>query len=198
MYLKPFLGRGRHLSFLLPFLLVSILGSAQNRYSGAATELVISGTSTLHDWTMKSSQSNCVATLGLDPSGRVTSLSALNFSTQATALKSEHSSMDNNAYKALKTDKNPTITYTLSSVSVAAGKDGSTVTCKGKLTIAGATRDADVVAICKTNPDNSITVTGTEKISMRDFQIDPPTFAFGTVRTGNDIVLTFHLILKKA
>ncbi|TDW96712.1 YceI family protein [Dinghuibacter silviterrae] len=186
------------LSLFLVLLLPGIFASAQSRYTGTATELVISGTSTLHDWTMKSIQSSCFATLNVDPAGQVSALNTLSFSTPATALKSDHSGMDNNAYKALKTDQNPTITYTLSSVSVAGGKGGSTVTCKGKLTIAGSTRDEDVVAFCKTNPDNTITVTGTKKISMRDFQIDPPTFAFGTVRTGNDIVLTFHLTLKKA
>lgn len=198
MYPGHLLGKGSFLPFLFSLQLVCLIAGAQTRYSGSAADLVISGTSTLHDWTMKSSQATCTATFNLDGGGQVSALDALNFSTPATALKSEHSGMDNNAYKALKTDKNPTISYSLSSVSVSPGKDASTIECKGKLTIAGATRDEDVVAYCKINADNSITVTGTKKISMKDFQIEPPTFAFGTVKTGNDIVLTFHLLLKKS
>ena len=58
--------------------------------------------------------------------------------------------------------------------------------------------DAQLVATCKLNPDNTVTVTGTEKISMKDFSIDPPTFMLGTIKTGNDITLSFNLTLKRS
>lgn len=192
------LGKGRMflLLFSLPFL--AFLPVTPTRYAGAETSLLISGTSTLHDWTMESTKAFCTAIFTVDQNGQISSLTALGFSTQSTSLKSGHSAMDNNAYKALKTDKNPLITYTMTSVTIAAGQGSSTLTCKGQLTIAGASRSEDVVATCKPGPDNTILVTGTKKISMKDYQIEPPTFAFGTVKTGNDIVLTFHLTLKKA
>lgn len=198
MYSGVILGGGRFLPFLLSFQLLSLFTGAQTHYNAAAADLVINGTSTLHDWSMKSSKANCTATVEFAADGQIGGITGLSFSTPATALKSEHTSMDNNAYKALKTDRNPTIVYALSSVSVTASGGNSTVTCKGKLTIAGSTQNEEVVAICTINPDRSITITGTKKISMKDFQIDPPTFALGTIKTGNDITLTFHLTLKKA
>ena len=197
MKLGLHLGKGRILPLLFPLQLISLLASAQIRYTGAGADLVISGTSTLHNWIMKSARADCTATIESNTSGEIKGLSALSFSTPATSLKSDHTSMDKNAYKALKTDKDPTISFTMTAVSVAPATAGSTVNVKGKLTIAGATRDEDLVAVCKTNADNSITVTGTKKISMNDYQIKPPTFGFGTIKTGNDIVLTFHLTLKK-
>jgi hypothetical protein len=188
----------RHL-FLLPFLLGTLAAGAQARYASSTIDLTVSGTSTLHDWTMKSVKADCSGNFTINGAGQIVGVDELVFSTPATSLKSEHSSMDNNAYKALKTDKNPVISYTVNTVTVAPAEAGGfVVTCKGKLSIAGASRDQDVIALCKLNPDNSINVTGTEKISMKAFSVDPPTFMLGTIKTGNEIVLAFHLILKKA
>ncbi len=192
-------GKVKMILFLFSLQLLSFLSHAQDRYTASFIELTVSGTSTLHDWTMKSVKGDCTVQISVAPGGQITGLSALNFSTPVNGLKSDHSGMDNNAYKALKSDKNPVISYNLSSVTIAPAAGGaSTVTCKGTVTLAGATRDEEVVALCKTNPDNTITVKGTRKISMSDFKIDPPTFMLGTIKTGNDIVLNFTLVLKKS
>jgi polyisoprenoid-binding protein YceI len=102
--------------------------------------------------------------------------------------------MDKNAYKALKTDKSATITFTQTSATVSA--DG-TVKSVGRLTIAGSTVITDIIAVTKVNADKSISVKGSKKISMKDFKIDPPTFMMGTIKTGNDITLKFDLTLRK-
>ena len=199
MYSQAILGKARTLGLLFSLSLSCLLTSAQVRYSGAAAALLVSGTSTLHDWTMKSAEAECTAIFDFDAAGQISGLTKLNFTTPVNSLKSDHKAMDKNAYKALKTDKAPVIIYTLSSVNVSPGTGGTvTVTCTGKLTIAGATRDAQVVAVCKSNADNTISVAGTEKISMKDFSVDPPTFMLGTVKTGNDITLAFNLTLKRS
>jgi len=180
------------------FLTLSGLSSVKAQVKYHAKDdaaLAINGTSTLHDWEMKSSKADCEATFTIGKDGNLAGLTSLTFTTPAQALKSEHSGMDKNAYKALKTDKYANITYTFTSATVNA--DG-TVKCVGKLTIAGATVDTDLSAICKLSADkNSITVTGSKKISMKDYKIDPPTFMMGTIKTGNDITLKFALTLKK-
>ncbi len=181
------------------FLLSTAFTFGQVTYTGTTTTLVVSGTSTMHDWDMKSAKSTCTAVFEFNNAGQITGLTALSFSTPVNSLKSEHTAMDNNAYKALKIDKNPTITYTLASVSVTPAAGGtSTVKCTGKLSIAGATLNQDVVAVCKPNADNTITVTGSRTISMKDFNMEPPTFMLGTIKTGNDVVLKFTLVLKKS
>ncbi|MBS1603394.1 MAG: YceI family protein, partial [Bacteroidetes bacterium] len=111
----------------------------------------------------------------------------------------DHTGMDNNAYKALKTDKNPAITYTLTSATIAPGTNGtSTVKCSGNLSIAGTTKEEEIVATCKPNADNTLIVTGSRKISMPDFSIVPPTFMLGTIKTGSDVVISFTMILKRS
>jgi polyisoprenoid-binding protein YceI len=199
MYSQSILGKARQMFLLFSLSMLCLPGWAQVRYSGTTTALLVSGTSTMHDWTMKSAKADCTAVFDFDAAGQIIGINTLNFTTTVKDLKSDHTAMDNNAYKALKTDKAPTITYTLTSVSAASLAGGTaTVTCVGKLTIAGATRDAQVIAVCKFNADHTISVAGTEKISMKDFSINPPTFMLGTIKTGNDITLGFNLTLKRS
>lgn len=199
MYSLITMGKARILTLLFSLQLLCLFANAQTKYSGSAVDLLINGTSTLHDWTMRSIKAECTALFEFNAKGQISAISSLTFSTPVNALKSEHTAMDNNAYKALKKDNAPVITYTPTSITITPAAGGaSTVTCTGMLTIAGATRQTQVIALCKPNPDNTISVTGAEKISMKDFSIDPPTFMLGAVKTGNDITLTFNLTLKKA
>jgi polyisoprenoid-binding protein YceI len=179
-------------------LLRAMASPAQTNYTGSNVNLVVSGTSTLHNWDMKSSSGECKATFSINGAA-ISTLSAMSFSTAVVALKSEHTSMDNNAYKALKTEKNPAISYVMTSATVAPGQGGTyTITCQGKLTIAGTTRDQELVANVKANNDNTLAVSGTRTISMKDFNMQPPTFMMGTIKTGNDITLAFNLTLKRS
>jgi len=167
---------------------------AQVNYHAQGVHTVVSGTSTLHDWKMEASQGECTATFTFDATGQLNGLTSLHFTMPAQSLKSEHSGMDKNAYKALKTDKSPTITYQLTNATVT--PDGA-VKCLGKLTLAGAVLETDLQAVAKVNADKSITVKGSKKISMKTFNIDPPSFMMGTVKTGNDVTVSFELTLKK-
>jgi hypothetical protein len=179
---------------------VAITLKAQTNYNVIGTpSLVISGTSTLHNWDMKSSVVTCNATLVLNASAQLTGVTAINFSTPVDNLKSEHTSMDKNAYKSLKKEKFATINFVLNpntATVVNAGGGNYTVKCRGKLTIAGSTVDTDLTANCKVNADKTITITGSKNISMKDYGVVPPSFMMGAVKTGNDIVLKFTITMK--
>jgi len=176
-------------------LMIASFTNAQVKYSTKDDlNLLVSGTSTLHDWDMKAAKGDCVAVFSFNAGGDVTALSSLTVNIPAEALKSEHSGMDKNAYKALKTDKAPTISYKLASATIVGN---NTIKCTGKLTIAGATRNAELVATYKINADKSISVSGKKNISMKDFNMEPPSFMMGTIKTGNDIVLKFDVTLRK-
>jgi hypothetical protein len=184
---------------LIAFSLILFIGaSAQVKYSSKTMALTVSGTSTLHDWDMKSAVGTFEGNFTLSAAGAITAVNGLSFSTKAESLKSGHDAMDKNAYKALKSDKAPVITYTSNAATIT-NLDATDFTVKstGKLTIAGATLDAEIVATCKVNADKSITVMGSKKISMKEFSMAPPTFMMGTIKTGNDVTLKFDLKLNK-
>ncbi len=157
-------------------------------------QIVVSGTSTMHDWDMKTSKGESDATVTLNAEGRLSGLTALSFTVPAESLKSEHKSMDKNAYKALKTGEHTTISYTVSAATI---KPDGVIKCQGKLSIAGTTLDADLTATGQVNADKSISVKGSKKISMAAFNMIPPSFMLGTVKTGNDVTVQFNLTLRK-
>lgn len=158
----------------------------------------VSGTSTLHDWHIKSGKGQAEVNFVL-AADKLTGIAGLNFSIPAESLKSGNSMMDNNTYKALKTSQHKTINYVLTSGSVVP-VDGSTVQIKtsGKLTIAGTTKETDLVATAKYNAaDKSYTVTGSKKIKMSQWGVKPPTVMMGTIKTGDDITISFNAKVAK-
>jgi len=153
--------------------------------------LTIAGTSTLHDWTMTSSQVNCQAEFILNPDGTPAQLSRLAVTLSAESLKSDKEAMDKNAYKALKTEKHKNITFQLLSAVV----QNNVVAATGNLTISGVTQRVDLQATCAPQSDKTIRCTGKKEIKMSDYKVEPPSFMFGTVRTGDSITLSFDVKL---
>jgi polyisoprenoid-binding protein YceI len=181
------------------FLGFCISANAQTKFSTKNNiSLSVSGTSTMHDWVMKSGTGDCNATFVEDAKGNLIDLTTLNFTVSAKSLKSGKDGMDKNAYKALKTDKAPNVTATLKSAEVST-KDNKNYTIKAviKLTIAGKTLDTELVAQAKRINDNSYGIKGEKQISMKDFGMEPPSFMLGAVKTGNDVVLNFDAVLNR-
>ncbi|WEK34114.1 MAG: YceI family protein [Candidatus Pseudobacter hemicellulosilyticus] len=173
---------------------IAFAGFAQEKYHAKdKVTLTVSGTSTMHDWTMKSSKGEANAVFTVNGTS-VTGCTFLSFVTPSESLKSEKSSMDKNAYKALKTSSAPTLSFNLTSATVAA--DG-TVKAQGKLSLAGTTLATELVGVAKVNADKSITVKGSKKISMKEYSIDPPSFMMGAVKTGNDVTVAFEITFTK-
>jgi polyisoprenoid-binding protein YceI len=157
----------------------------------------LSGTSTLHKWTMNAKTFNGEASFGFT-NHLLSKISSLNFSLAVQDLKSGEKGLDKNAYKALKTNQYKDILYTLTSAKVTPEKDKRyLVTTTGKLSIAGVTNDVSMDVYCVVNQDNSITCTGSDKLKMTDYQVKPPSFMLGAMKTGDAITLDFTLVYKQ-
>jgi hypothetical protein len=184
------------IALLLFILLTGYVSMAQVQYQQKNDfNLTVSGTSTLHDWEMKTSKIACNATFTFYEDGDLGGLTLLNFTMPAESLKSDHKGMDDNAYRALKTSKNPTITFNLTTATVSS--EGKTIKCTGKLTIAGVTKDIELLAAAKVNADKSINIKGSKKLNMRDYNIDPPSFMMGAVKTGENVTIDFNLTFRQ-
>ena len=191
----------RLLSLLISMVLISLSTGAQTLYTlekGPVSTVKILGTSNLHDWTMQAHSGDCKAEFSLSGSGQaqLKGLKSLSFTLPVQTLKSGESMMDSKAYHALKSDKFGTISFDLSAASVTPAKNGQyTVTANGKLCIAGVCRIVQLDVACTVNADGSITCSGSEKLKMTDYQVDPPTFMFGALKTADDITIAFTLFL---
>jgi len=190
--------------WLLPLMILVVSGAwltvqSQTKFSAKSNiSMSVSGTSTMHDWVMKSTTGDCSATFVEDASGKLTDITGLSFTVSSKALKSGKDAMDKNAYKALKADKNPNISASLKSAEVTT-KDNKTYMIKAivKLTIAGKTLETELNATAKYINDNSYSISGEKKISMKEYGMEPPSFMLGAVKTGNDVNIHFDVVLNK-
>jgi polyisoprenoid-binding protein YceI len=168
--------------------------------SSKDNDMKLSGTSTLHNWTMDTKTFTGDAQFGLDPANadQLTSIKSLTFSLAVLNLKSGENGLDKNAYKALKTNQHKNIHYKLVSATII-HREGNKYLIKtqGTLKIAGVTKTVAMDVNCVVNKDASITCTGSDKINMSDYQVKPPTFMLGVMKTGDAITLDFTLVYKK-
>ena len=128
----------------------------------------------------------------------ISSITTLDFVLPVENLKSNEKAMDHNAWKALKYKRFQDIIYKLkkSQIKPSANNQQPILTV-GDITIAGVTKEVSIEVMCKVNADKTIYCKGSKKLNMTDFQVEPPSFLMGAMRTGNEIELQFDLIFKQ-
>ena len=155
-------------------------------------DMKISGTSNMHDWKMKAKDVNVNAVWNLQ-AGKIADLSGLEFTMPVKGLKSESDLMDSRTYSTLKADKFQKINFKLVSADVTQQGGQYLIKATGNLTIAGVTKSVVLMANGVMNNDKLITVTGSKKIKMSEWQIKPPSFMFGAMKVGDEVTIDFNL-----
>lgn len=172
------------------------LVQAQQSYVLSSTKIKVEGTSNIHDWHMMSEQGSCNASFSIN-GNLINNLTSLMFSMPAESLKSESKVMDKNTYKALVTDKYPTISFNGSSANVKPG-NGNTfvISVKGRMSISSGAKDVWLAGVCVVNADKTISVTGSYKFKMTEYNVTPPSIMFGSIVVGDELVIRYNLIFK--
>lgn len=177
---------------------LGVIVSAQVKYHASNIKIAVAGTSTLHDWDMVAEKASCDIAFNFD-GNNLTGLSALAFVVKAENLKSDHKGMNKNAYKALNSEKYPEISFTSNFANVRSnGPNSYVISAKGKLTISGVSKEVWLAGVSTVNPtDMSIQTMGSAKIKMSEYNVEPPSFMFGAMKTGDEITVKFSVTLKK-
>jgi polyisoprenoid-binding protein YceI len=164
--------------------------------AGKDAGIKVLGSSNIHDWTMTATGTESQGEFKIE-GDQLRALHSFTFSVEAKSLKSEHESMDNRTYKTINADKFPRIAYKLNSAVVTPiEKNKYAIKATGELTISGATQTIVLNVTAIVNPDNTITCTGSQKIQLTDYKIDPPTFMLGAMKVKNDLTIQFNLVYK--
>jgi polyisoprenoid-binding protein YceI len=159
--------------------------------SGTAT---VSGTSTLHDWTVKST--TIIGKIQSSGSWTATppTLESIQLSIPVNTLKSsEGSGMDDKVYDALKMKANPLITYalTLATLKSAPSKDDPEYhyDAAGQLTIAGTTRTVNLTLDVTPANNGTLSIATQTPLKMTDFGMTPPTAMLGMIKSGDAVTV---------
>jgi polyisoprenoid-binding protein YceI len=177
---------------VLTFLILGVSVNAQKSYTlDAKSNFSVSGTSTLHDWTMKSETATGSANLTVTGS-KLDKITSLTVTLPAETIKSEKKSMDKVAYEALKTKANKDIKYVLKS---AEKVNETTWNLTGTYTIAGVSKEIKTqVKSAVTN--GTVSLKGTNNITFKEFGMKSPTAMLGTIKTGENLTVKFNINFK--
>lgn len=186
-------------TFLLLFVGLGLtLSVSAQTYTLKSFDMKVSGTSNLHDWTMKASGAkvNAAFTLKANSPLVIASLNTLDFSIPVKGLKSEHDLMDSRAYSTLKEEKYPSISFKMTSADITpqAGNKYA-IKATGSLTIAGVAKEVVLNTVGILNADKSISVTGSQKIKFSNWNVKAPSFMLGALKVGDEVTVDYSLKL---
>lgn len=158
------------------------------------SNIVISGTSTLHPWDMKVAQVSGEAT-----ANSTKQLTALVIKVPVKSMKSaEGSIMDGKAYDAFDAKKNPIITFTLTeAVPVKVTEKDVEATIVGTLSMAGATKKISFKSSGKVIA-GGFQIKGAVPVKMSEYGMKAPTAIFGTIKTGDAVTVKFDVTIEGA
>jgi len=181
---------------LISMIAYSNIGNAQSVYKIQKNETIdmkLNGTSTFHDWEMDAVTATGEAqfTFKSGDESELESLKSLTFNLIVTDLKSDNKGLDKNAYKALKTDEFKTIHYVMSNSNVSPESGGYLLETNGLLTVAGVTKNVDIDIHLVVNNNHTVTCKGAYELKMTDYNVEPPSFMMGLMKTGDATTLDF-------
>ena len=187
----------KNLATILILALAAFAASADKFLGTQGSVVAVEGTSTLHAWKMETAK--ITGTINAPTPDNWNAPAKAVVTIPVTSIKSEHAKMDKLMAEALKAKENPEIRYEMISATPAqASANAFVLKTQGRLTIAGVTRDVAFDVQGSRNADGKYTLAGMTPIKMTQYGIKPPTAMMGTIRTGDDVKVTFRWVVEKA
>jgi len=193
------------LSFSLACVFACVGTQAQGSLRSISSESAFSieGTSTLHDWTVSATDISGSLDLpdaffqkgALTPGSTVGTVS---IKVPVATMDGGKDVMNAKMHRALLKDTHPFIVFELSEASVAsvnAAEGTFAIDAEGKLTIAGVGQPISMEVQGALQADGSLKFIGSHALKMTDHNIDPPTAMFGQIVTGDEVTVSYTLIV---
>jgi len=196
---------------ILIFFLTAVSNFAQTTNSKYVvtdkSSFKITGTSTLHDWDadVKGIQSTIDFNAdALSGDTQTSPVSSLSLTIPVKNIKGDRGGMNGKIYDALKVKKHPNIIFTLTKAELINSENGSSIspsdfelTVAGNLNIAGVSRDVSFPVEGQLQSDGTYKFTGKYQIDMTDYNVDPPSAIFGTIKSGKDVTVSFDIFVAQ-
>jgi polyisoprenoid-binding protein YceI len=158
----------------------------------------IYGDSNIKTWDAAVNQVNGSLTLQNLEDLSAENLTAENFQSLSLTIpveqiESESGGLTKNIHKYLKGDDYPNITFQLNNVTNITEQNGSLlITASGIVNAAGTDNPVEMQVTANVQ-NGTIEFSGTKELLMTDFNIDPPTAVFGTIRSKDEFRVEFNV-----
>ena len=167
-----------------------------------SSTMQIEGTSTLHDWTAdveKFSSYINFDTTALDGDTTSNPVKSLSLTIPVESIESGKGRMNSKMYDALKSDDFPNIMFQMDSGElVSADSSSMSLHIEGNLTVAGSSQIIMLPVNGEQQEDGSIKFTGQYELNMKDYNIDPPSAMLGTIKTGEEVTISFEFYVAQS
>jgi polyisoprenoid-binding protein YceI len=173
--------------------------AAQKMALRADSKVVVAGGSNVHDWSCKAIGFS--AAIELDTASAAKPIGSVVVTIPTKSLRCGKDKMDENTWKALRANEFKEIRYELTDYTLDAAKstaEGFAAVTKGKLTVAGTTKEVGMAITVTRLAGGQMKGEGKLAMLMTDVGIKPPTALLGTLRTKNEITITFEVLLDKS
>ena len=167
-----------------------------------ASRLTLKGKSTMHDFASTATRMQLAVELAdtLPPGDSVVArlaapgaVKSIVLTIPVEGMKSEKDGLDRNMYKALKAATNPNIVFRLRSAD--AGATPSEFRVEGDLEVAGRRQPIEMIVRASECPEG-IVLEGSKALLMSSYGIKPPSMFLGTLKTNDQVVIDFRLVLE--
>lgn len=196
-----------HTSVLSGFILFLFAASAwaQNpaqsyRMLPENSKLWVDGTSNNGDWTVFATEFS--VELRMNQKATAAQPGLVNVTAKVPGkmvLSNKSVIMDRLVHNAFKTGEHPDIIYQFASTEVVpSGDKNFQLKTKGKLTLAGETRDIAMTVSGEILPNGNVQFKGSHSFAMSQYNIEPPTALFGRFRVADDVTVLFDLVMTPA
>jgi hypothetical protein len=161
-------------------------------------EMMIDGTSNVRDWDARVKTINSTVVMNQFDMSDLSSLTAdhfetLEFSMPVEDIEAESGKLTSNIHKYLHEKDHPMITFNLSTIdSISVDGNTATINATGTINAAGVDKETSMT-VQATFENGNVTFSGTQPLLMTDFNVDPPTALFGTIRAKDEIDIVYSL-----
>lgn len=183
--------------FLLMFVFYTNILLSQSILQSNVTksDLIVKGTSSMHDWVMTAEKFNC--TVAVNNTGNSFVIKDINFNCNSS-LKSDNSIMDKKAWDALKTKEFKSIQFESKEViAINSTNQKAEGAIQGELKLKGITKKINLPYKSELDNLGNLNIIGDLKLKMSEFGIDPPTALMGTLKTGDEVTVSFQIVFDQ-
>lgn len=184
----------RVLSIVAGALLILIQNATAQLFTVKSSNFVVTGTSSLHDWESTVEVIDMKGTYTLQK-GTLADIRGVVVKIPVKGIKSPKGKMmDSKTWDAFNHEKNPFIVFTLATATIHPQQNRLDAT--GTLTMAGVSRPTELSVSYKILEGGDLVISGSRKLKMTDFKMEPPTAMMGTIKVGDEVEVRFEATLS--